>query len=68
MLRLAANGTTRRARSDAIAPIGGTTERPMVDAELLGGQLARRPCSQATVGDAYRRAMGVPRTTATAPA
>ncbi|HEU4840291.1 MAG TPA: CHAT domain-containing protein, partial [Ilumatobacteraceae bacterium] len=58
VLRLAANGTTRRATA-APGPtrdVGGTADRPIVDAELLGGSLATALLS-GDVGEAYRRAM-----------
>ena len=41
VLRLAQNGTTRRASTvGAVRDVGGPVERPMVDAERLGGSLA----------------------------
>lgn len=58
VLRLAEHGTTRRATA-TLGPsrdIGGVDDRPMVDAERLGGSLAAALLS-GDVGDAYRRAM-----------
>ena len=57
VLRLAQNGTTRRATPvGASRDVGGTGERPMVDAERLGGSLAEALLA-GPVGDSYRRAM-----------
>ncbi len=55
VLRLAANGTTRRATPGPTRDVGGPTDRPTVDAELLGGSLATALLA-GDVGDAYRRA------------
>ncbi len=57
VLRLALNGTTRRATpAGAVRDVGGSDERPMVDAERLGGSLATALLG-GPVGDAYRAAM-----------
>jgi peptidoglycan hydrolase-like protein with peptidoglycan-binding domain len=57
VLRLALNGTTRRATPAAAVTrdVGGGTDRPIVDAERLGGSLAQALLGGA-VGDAYRQA------------
>jgi peptidoglycan hydrolase-like protein with peptidoglycan-binding domain len=57
VLRLALNGTTRRAApAGAVRDVGGSDERPMVDAERLGGSLAAALLG-GPVGEAYRGAM-----------
>src|SRR5829696_4462569 len=56
VLRLAQNGTTRRAAPVAVSrDVGGLADRPVVDAERLGASLATALLS-GDVGDSYRRA------------
>src|SRR5215211_1186884 len=58
VLRLAQNGTTRRAAPAAgvTRDVGGDEQRPIIDAERLGGSLAAALLSS-DVGTAYQAAM-----------
>jgi peptidoglycan hydrolase-like protein with peptidoglycan-binding domain len=55
VLRLAQNGTTRRASPAVVRDVGGTGERPIIDAERLGGSLAQALLS-GDVGTSYQAA------------
>jgi peptidoglycan hydrolase-like protein with peptidoglycan-binding domain len=55
VLRLAQNGTTRRATAGAVRDVGGVADRPIVDAERLGGSLADALLG-GDVGASYRQA------------
>jgi peptidoglycan hydrolase-like protein with peptidoglycan-binding domain len=56
VLRLAQNGTTRRAAPVAVVrDVGGSGERPIIDAERLGGSLAQALLS-GDVGTSYKAA------------
>jgi peptidoglycan hydrolase-like protein with peptidoglycan-binding domain len=59
VLRLAQNGTTRRAAAPGVETtrdVGGDAQRPMIDAERLGGSLAAALLS-GDVGSAYQAAL-----------
>ncbi len=55
VLRLAQNGTTRRASVAVVRDVGGSGERPIIDAERLGGSLAQALLA-GDVGTAYQAA------------
>jgi peptidoglycan hydrolase-like protein with peptidoglycan-binding domain len=57
VLRLAQNGTTRRAAPDVTTrDVGGSEQRPIIDAERLGGSLAQALLA-GEVGAAYQAAL-----------
>jgi peptidoglycan hydrolase-like protein with peptidoglycan-binding domain len=55
VLRLAQNGTTRRAAPVVVRDVGGSGERPIIDAERLGGSLAQALLA-GDVGASYQAA------------
>jgi hypothetical protein len=69
VLRLAQSGTTRRAKPSVLRDVGGSGDRPIIDAERLGGSLAQALLAAVAGGRATtaQRAVGVPLRTSPVP-